>query len=95
MAGHHPHRGARDFGSELGNLASGLVRALTGVLLILALAMFLVWNPDFHESGFLSLFPSHFRPRLAKGLEQAGEALWFWFIGQGVAISASHWRKAA
>jgi predicted PurR-regulated permease PerM len=74
------------FGEELGNLAAGVMRALTGMLLIFALALFLVWNPDLYESGVLSLFPRDLRPRLAEVLHKIGESLWFWLTGQGVAM---------
>jgi predicted PurR-regulated permease PerM len=75
-----------DVGRQLGNLAALVIRIVTGALLILALAMFLVWNPDLYERGFLSLFPQRFRPRLAEVLHKAGESLWFWLTGQGIAM---------
>jgi predicted PurR-regulated permease PerM len=74
------------YGSELSNLAATVVRAVTAMLLIFVLALFLVWNPDLYESGFLSLFPGRVRPRLGEVLHKVGESLWFWITGQGVAM---------
>lgn len=73
-------------GNELGNIVTSLVSIFTGIVLIFALALFLVWSPDLYERGFLSLFPSKLRPRFAEVLSEAAEALWFWLTGQAVAM---------
>ena len=71
---------------ELRNIVAGAVRMVTGTVLILALALFLVWSPELYERGLLSLFPSKLRPRFAEVLGKTGESLWSWLIARSVAM---------
>lgn len=75
-----------DIGTQLSNIASTFIRILTGSVLILVLALFLVWSPELYERGFLSLFPKAVRPRLSEVMNEVGKSLWFWLTGQGIAM---------
>lgn len=75
-----------NLGDELGNFVSSIVRIITGIVLIFALALFLVWSPDVYVRGFLSLFPKDLRPRFSEVLDEVGQSLWLWLTGQGVAM---------
>ncbi len=73
-------------GNRLGSIVAGMVSIVSGIALIFALALFLVWSPDIYKRGFLSLFPKRLRPRFSDVLNKAAESLWFWLTGQGVAM---------
>lgn len=73
-------------GQHLTSLMTGVVNVVTGALLIVALALFLAWNPYQYERGLLSLFPKKMRPRLNEVTSRIGSALWYWCRGQGISM---------
>jgi predicted PurR-regulated permease PerM len=73
--------------SQIGNIASGTVGALADVVLILFLSLFLAGDPQLYKQGSLRLLPPRARPRWGKALDEAGDALRRWLMGQLVAMT--------
>ncbi len=55
---------------------------LTHGLLIFFLGLFLAASPGEYRDGFVRLFPPHRRSRMRDVMNQMGDALWHWLIGQ-------------
>lgn len=79
--------------TNLGSLASGLmswgsslIEFLTGLVLVFAGGVYLAGNPKLYARGFLKLIPQDHRPRFARALGEAGEALHRWLRGQLLAM---------
>lgn len=85
-AGGPPHPGA------LLSMASGLLgtvfTALTDVILVIVLALFLAADPAPYCGGLLRLVPPARRARAAEVLDALGSGLWRWILGQSIAMLA-------
>ncbi|MCW8087843.1 AI-2E family transporter [Sabulicella glaciei] len=72
------------------SLATGLVgtvfNALSDLLLVLVVALFLAADPGSYRNGLLRLVPPARRARAAEVLEAMGTGLWRWILGQSIAM---------
>lgn len=72
------------------NLATGLAgtvfNALSDLLLVLVVALFLAADPEPYRRGLLRLVPLSRRPRAGEVMDALGVGLWNWILGQSVAM---------
>ena len=77
-------QGAAD-GQAMSRVAKGTVTvfgAVTDLILVLFLSMYLAVNPASYRNGFLLLLPPAHRERVGMALDEAGIALRKWLVGQ-------------
>jgi predicted PurR-regulated permease PerM len=72
----------------LASLAGTTVEALSAVVLILLMGVYLAFDASLYKRGFVRLFPVGFRPRLDDALKDAGRSLRRWLIGQALTMLA-------
>lgn len=68
--------------------ASVTVAALTGLIVVLFIGIYLAMDPGLYRRGLLLLVPERHRERLARTLAATGESLWSWLLGQFIAMVA-------
>ena len=68
--------------SKLGGFFAGGIQALTGLVLILFLGVYLAAAPDVYIGGLLHLFPASRRARIREVLGALGATLRNWLLGQ-------------
>lgn len=76
-----------EFPSRVAGGLSTLFGATAGVLVILAVGIFLAFNPLAYTGGFLRVIPPRRRDRASEVLEILGETLQGWIVGQLIAMS--------
>jgi predicted PurR-regulated permease PerM len=75
--------GERIAGAATG-FATTTLGALGSTVVVLATALYFAAAPGMYRDGTLSLLPRRYRPRWRSRLDAMAEALWWWFIGQGM-----------
>ncbi len=68
-------------------LLNTAIGAVTGVIITIFAAVFLVIAPDTYVNGILHLVPRNGRPRLRRAVEDAGSALKRWIAGMSVSMT--------
>lgn len=68
------------------NVATVAVDALAGVLIVVFIGLYLAATPDVYRRGLILLFPSERHDAIAHTLDETGEALWRWMIGQFISM---------
>lgn len=74
--------------SQATGAAAGIFDAVTKLVFVLALGMFLAIAPAMYRDGVVSLFPRARRPRAREALTETGAALQGWMLGQLVSVAA-------
>jgi predicted PurR-regulated permease PerM len=74
--------------SGLAKFASGTFGAVTDLIVILFLGLYLAAEPDLYRNGALRLIPRAGRARAAAALDASGRALRKWLMGQLSAMAA-------
>jgi len=69
-----------------GSTASAVTRALTALVMLLLIGLFLALNPALYVSGLTRLFAPELRPRVRAALEEVGRVLRGWLLGQFIAM---------
>jgi predicted PurR-regulated permease PerM len=59
---------------------------LGGLIIMTAIALFAVVNPELYRCGFLRLLPRDQRPRVAETLSRVAHALRWWFLSQLISM---------
>ncbi|WP_207539542.1 AI-2E family transporter [Sabulicella rubraurantiaca] len=76
--------------ATLVSLATGLIgtifNALSDLLLVVAVALFLAADPEPYRRGLLRLVPLPRRARAGEVLDELGAGLWRWILGQSLAM---------
>ena len=72
----------------LGGVASGTLQAVSVTLLIVLMGIYLAVDAPMYRHGLVRLFPVPRRERIAAALDDGGEALTRWLLGQGVVMLA-------
>ena len=72
--------------SRLGLAATALVRGAGGLLLILFLGIHFALDPRLYRDSLLRVIPPAHRHRVGTALDDAGEALQQWLVGQLIAM---------
>jgi predicted PurR-regulated permease PerM len=72
--------------SQVGNLFSGALGALSGVLIVFFVGLFLAAQPSLYISGILRLIPVNARPRIQELTHELGHVLRWWLLGQLVSM---------
>lgn len=74
------------FSQAVGSFSSA-VGALANFVIIIITGIFLASNPQIYKKGFLSLFPVHFRPRLAEVMEKTHQTLSLWMMAKLISMA--------
>jgi predicted PurR-regulated permease PerM len=81
---------ARD-GGELWRRAAGLFSttfgALSGLLIVVIIAVFLAYSPAMYRDGFIRLVPPSYRGRAGDVLDGIGHTLRWWLVGQLISMA--------
>jgi predicted PurR-regulated permease PerM len=80
--------GADAAGSDLSKVFTSTADAISGIVLILFIAIFLAAKPMLYKRGLLSLVPPRRRKRGKEILDRAICALKYWLLGQFIAMVA-------
>lgn len=72
--------------SNVGIAATAVFHALLDILLVLFLSIYFALDVRLYRDGVLRLFPPKHRPRLGRVLDDAGDALQKWLLGQAIAM---------
>lgn len=72
--------------SRVGGFFSTTASALTNLLLLVLLAVYLASEPKYYVHGFTKLFPQNRRRRVREILGEIGETLQWWLVGKGVSM---------
>lgn len=68
--------------------AAGIFDAVSKLVFVFALGLFLAIAPAMYRDGVVSLFPPARRPRAREALTETGGALQAWILGQLVSVAA-------
>lgn len=60
--------------------------ALTGVIIVFVVGIFLAYSPGLYKSGFLHLFPVNHRDRAVEVITEIGIILRWWLLGQLISM---------
>lgn len=60
---------------------------LGNVFVVVAVALFLIAQPELYARGLVSLFPKPLRPRIAQTIKDAAEELILWVCGTGISMA--------
>jgi predicted PurR-regulated permease PerM len=71
---------------QVTNLAFTTLEAVVGFLVILLIAVYLSFSPDFYREGIVRLAPVRHRARTREVLLGTDDLLWKWLIGQVIAM---------
>ncbi len=85
-------------GEAMGMIWRGLIQPVTGlamtimgmvvsVLVILLIAVYLSFSPDFYREGIVRLAPVDYRDHTREILLNTDNMLWKWLVGQGIAMA--------
>lgn len=87
-----------DVFGRLSGIASGLMSAITNLILILFTAVFFAVDPRLYKNGIVLLIPEPGAKRVRESLDASGRALWKWLMGKllamlfvGVAVTLGLW----
>lgn len=87
-----------DLVSQFSSAASSIVAAASGLIVVLAVGVYLAADPAWYLGGAVQLAPPGYRPRLEDALRRAGAALRWWLLAQlatmtvvGVATGLGLW----
>ena len=69
-------------GSYIPTVANSLLGVGSSLVILIATALFFAASPGLYRDGFVQLLPVPWRPRGREVLDEMGEALQLWFIGQ-------------
>ena len=69
-------------GSYVPTVANSLLGVGSSLVILIATALFFAASPGLYRDGFVRLLPMRWRPRGREVLDDMGEALQLWFIGQ-------------
>ncbi len=69
-------------GSYIPTVADSLLGMVSSLVILIATALFLAASPSLYRDGLVRLLPLHWRARGREVLDDMGEALKLWFIGQ-------------
>lgn len=72
--------------SQITGFASTVLGALTNVVLVLVIMVFLAADPDLYRRGLARLFPHPARHRARQVMDAVTHSLRYWLLGQGVAM---------
>jgi predicted PurR-regulated permease PerM len=72
--------------SNVGVAATAIVAGVANILLVLFLGVYFAVDPRLYRAGALRLLPPHHRGRVGRALDDAGEALQKWLVGQAIAM---------
>lgn len=72
--------------SQVTGAATTLFNAIAGLLIVLFLGLFLMFDPHLYRRGVVLLVPKRFHQRAWEVLDALGQALWHWLLGRFVAI---------
>lgn len=73
---------------NIANVASDVLRALSNIVLIALLGVYLALGVRSYRDGLVRLFPVARRSELGGAIDAAGHALSGWLVGQGVTMLA-------
>ncbi|MBA3598305.1 MAG: AI-2E family transporter [Methylibium sp.] len=76
------------FWARLASLATMTLGAISSVLLVVVIAIYLAADPALYRRGLLHLLPLEQRPAVDGALQAAGEGLSRWLLGQGLSMLA-------
>lgn len=85
-----PSAGERPSWNILGTISgtvSTVVGVVANVVIVITVAIFLASDPQLYRRGVLHLIPIDKRRRAAEIMDALGRGLWFWLIGQGIAMA--------
>jgi predicted PurR-regulated permease PerM len=72
--------------ARAGRLLSSGFGALTGLVVVLFVTLFIAFEPDLYRRGLLRLAPLAARPRLEAVLGEVGHVLWRWMLGKTLSM---------
>lgn len=72
--------------ASLGGVASSLLGALGGLVVILMVAVYLAVDPEVYHRGLVALFPLDLRGRADVVLREIARTLRTWLVGQAIAM---------
>jgi predicted PurR-regulated permease PerM len=72
--------------SNVGIAATAVFATVANILLIVFLSVYFAVDPRMYRNGLLRLLPPHHRGRVGRALDDAGEALQKWLLGQAIAM---------
>ena len=67
---------------HVANAALTILGAFASLLVLLAITLFVAFNPQLYRGGLLKLFPHPHRQRMDRALSAIAHALRWWFLGQ-------------
>ena len=68
------------------SVASATIATVTGVIVIVFIALFGAAQPKLYRDGLASLFPPSLREKAYGHMDACARALWEWLIGQGLSM---------
>lgn len=74
--------------TSIASIASGLVEAASGIVLVVLTGLYLAFDTGLYRNGLVRLFPMRYRDPVADALDKSGRALTRWLLGQGIAMVA-------
>jgi predicted PurR-regulated permease PerM len=72
--------------ARVSGIFSGTFTAITGVLIMLIVGIFLAYSPGMYQSGFLHLVPIDLRDRADEIITEIGSTLRWWLVGQLISM---------
>ncbi len=73
--------------SRIAGIFSITLDAVTGLIIIIVVGVFLAYSPGMYKSGFLQLIPLDSRKRTAEVLIAIGSTLRWWLLGQMISMT--------
>jgi predicted PurR-regulated permease PerM len=72
--------------ARVSGIFSGTFSAITGILIILIVGIFLAYSPGMYQAGFLHLVPLDLRDRADEIITELGSTLRWWLVGQLISM---------
>jgi predicted PurR-regulated permease PerM len=72
--------------TRVSGIFSGTFSAVTGILIMLIVGIFLAYNPGMYKSGFLHLVPLDLRDRADEIITEIGSTIRWWLVGQLISM---------
>jgi predicted PurR-regulated permease PerM len=72
--------------TRVSGIFSGTFSAVTGILIMLIVGIFLAYNPGMYKSGFLHLVPLDLRDRADEIITEIGKTIRWWLVGQLISM---------
>jgi predicted PurR-regulated permease PerM len=72
--------------TRVSGIFSGTFSAITGILIMLIVGIFLSYNPGMYKSGFLHLVPLDLRDRADEIITEIGKTIRWWLVGQLISM---------